>query len=100
MKKVAAAIFAVIVLGAQVVWSATDWPYVKLTQVGAASRFFTYITDAGDGSGRLFAVERSGRIWVIQNNEFADSPFLDISNQVTMSGEGGLLSLVFPTGAG
>ena len=100
MNRVRVTIFALVVLGMQFVRASTDWPYLKLTQVGSASGFFTYITDAGDGSGRLFATERAGRIWIIQNNEFANSPFLDISNKVTTSGEGGLLSLAFPNGSG
>ena len=52
----------------------------------------------GDTS-RLFIVERSGRIRVAVDSGSGyvvqDTPFLDISSQVSTSGEGGLLSIAF-----
>ncbi len=56
----------------------------------------TGIVAANDGSGRLFLVERGGRILVLRDGEVLDEPFLDLSDQVTTSGaEQGLLGLVF-----
>lgn len=57
-----------------------------------------YITDAGDGSGRLFVVEKRGVIRVFPNDPSASSSeiFLDIRGQVDDSGsEEGLLGLAF-----
>ncbi|MBT3338747.1 MAG: glucose dehydrogenase [Anaerolineae bacterium] len=54
------------------------------------------IQNAGDGSGRLFVVERGGRIRVVENNLLLDEPFLDISKKVRTGGsEQGLLGLAF-----
>ena len=51
----------------------------------------------GDGSGRLFVVEREGTIQVFQNDASTSSTttFLDIQSQVDDTGEGGLLGLAF-----
>jgi glucose/arabinose dehydrogenase len=54
------------------------------------------IQNAGDGSGRLFVVERSGRIRVLQNGQLQPLPFLDLSGRVSTTGlEQGLLGLAF-----
>jgi hypothetical protein len=37
---------------------------------------------AGDGSGRLFVVERAGVIWILLNGEKSGTPFLDIRDRV------------------
>lgn len=56
----------------------------------------TYITDAGDNSGRLYVVEQRGRILVIENGKLRNTPFLDIRDLVNTSGnERGLLSVAF-----
>ena len=36
------------------------------------------ITNAGDGSGRLFVVEQKGRIRIIKEGAVNDTPFLDL----------------------
>ncbi len=57
-----------------------------------------YLTHAGDGSGRLFVVEQSGRIWIMQDGERLAEPFADLSSVVTpINGysEQGLLGLAF-----
>ena len=54
------------------------------------------LTNAGDGSGRLFVVEQAGRILIIQNGAVLPAPFLDITDRVGSQGsEQGLLGLVF-----
>ncbi|MDX1410119.1 MAG: PQQ-dependent sugar dehydrogenase, partial [Saprospiraceae bacterium] len=53
------------------------------------------ITGAGDGSGRLFVVEKPGTIRIIENNVVLNDYFLDISSQVEDGGERGLLGLAF-----
>jgi glucose/arabinose dehydrogenase len=54
------------------------------------------IANAGDGSGRLFIVEKGGRIRVVQDGALASMPFLDIADRVGAShSEQGLLGLAF-----
>lgn len=54
------------------------------------------IANAGDGSGRLFLVERAGRIFVLEDGVELQTPFLDISEQVSTTGpEQGLFSVAF-----
>lgn len=56
----------------------------------------TFVTHAGDGSGRLFVIEKPGLIRIIQDGELLDEPFLDIRNVVEDGGnEQGLLGLAF-----
>jgi glucose/arabinose dehydrogenase len=54
------------------------------------------IRNAGDGSGRLFLVQRIGKIDILQDGKLRPDPFLDISNLTNMRGERGLLSMAFP----
>ncbi len=55
------------------------------------------LQNAGDGSNRLFAVERDGRIKVFENQTNVNTTklFLDITDRVTAGGETGLLGLAF-----
>ncbi len=49
-----------------------------------------------DGSGRLFIIEKVGRIRILQDGGLLDQPFLDITDRVRSSGnEQGLLGLAF-----
>jgi uncharacterized repeat protein (TIGR03806 family) len=57
-----------------------------------------FLTHAGDGTGRLFVVEQTGRVRVFPNApQVAQSKvFLDLAGRVTKTtGEGGLLGLAF-----
>ncbi|MEP7040601.1 MAG: PQQ-dependent sugar dehydrogenase [Chloroflexota bacterium] len=54
------------------------------------------VTNAGDGSGRLFVNERSGRIRVVNpDGTIRDRDFVDLSDRVEAGGERGLLGLAF-----
>ncbi len=54
------------------------------------------VRNAGDGSNRLFVIERSGRIRLIDpSNTSTSSIFLDITSLVDTFFEGGLLGLAF-----
>ena len=56
----------------------------------------TSIVAAPDASGRLFVLERSGRIRVVEGRHLQDEPFLDIEDRVTSVGhEQGLLGIAF-----
>jgi glucose/arabinose dehydrogenase len=49
-----------------------------------------------DGSGRLFVIEKVGRIRIIENGQLLEAPFLDISERVGSNGnEQGLLGFAF-----
>ncbi|MEN3331608.1 MAG: hypothetical protein V7641_973 [Blastocatellia bacterium] len=54
-----------------------------------------YLTNAHDGSNRLFIVEQAGRIKVLQPGATAPTVFLDITARVLAGGERGLLGLAF-----
>jgi glucose/arabinose dehydrogenase len=53
------------------------------------------VTNAGDGTNRLFVVEQGGRIRIIDGPTAIASPFLDIQTWVSCCGERGLLGLAF-----
>lgn len=54
------------------------------------------LENAGDGSGRLFVVEQSGVIRILEQGVIRSVPFLDISSWVgSLGNEQGLLGLVF-----
>ena len=75
-----------------------DPAQVRLEEVAAGFDRPLLATHAGDGSGRLFVVEQTGRIWIVAEGERLERPFLDLSARVTpISGysEQGLLGLAF-----
>jgi len=67
----------------------------KVTKIAGNLRSPVYITNAGDGSGRLFIVEQAGRILVLKDGSLLGTPFLDIRSLVASGGERGLLSVAF-----
>ena len=79
--------------------SATSFPDPANYQWMLSAQGFTQpldIQNAGDGSNRLFIVERGGTIRIIENGLVLDEPFLDISKKVRTTGsEQGLLGLAF-----
>jgi len=74
-----------------------DWPAITLTRVVTGLVNPVHVTHAGDGSGRLFVVEKAGRIRIVQDGALLATPFLSIEDRVGSSGfEQGLLSVAFP----
>lgn len=69
---------------------------VSLTSVASGFNSPVEITNAGDGSGRLFVVEQSGTVRIVRNGSVLASPFLNITGIVRSGGEQGLLGLAFP----
>ena len=53
------------------------------------------VTNAGDGSGRLFVVEQAGRVRIISGGTVLAAPFLDLRGQISTGGERGMLGLAF-----
>lgn len=54
-----------------------------------------YMTNAGDGTKRIFIVERAGIIKVVQPGSTTPTDFLNITSLTTTVGERGLLSVAF-----
>ena len=59
-----------------------------------------YLTHAADGTQRLFLLEQTGKIWIIENGQRSSQPFLDVSALISPSAsraysEQGLLGLAF-----
>ncbi|MBX3015020.1 MAG: PQQ-dependent sugar dehydrogenase [Caldilineaceae bacterium] len=55
-----------------------------------------FVTHAGDGSMRLFVVEKAGTIRIVRDGILSERPFLDITDRIRSSGgEQGLLGLAF-----
>jgi glucose/arabinose dehydrogenase len=63
----------------------------SLGNIGDAALLAT----APPNDGRLFVLERQGRIRIFENEQLKTEPFLDISNDIAAGGERGLLGLAF-----
>jgi glucose/arabinose dehydrogenase len=77
--------------------SAITWPAISLSEVIVGLSQPLHIAHAGDGSGRLFIVEKNGRVKVYLNNIY-QGIFLDLHSKASTVSEQGLLSVVFPPG--
>ncbi|MBK5275970.1 MAG: PQQ-dependent sugar dehydrogenase [Desulfuromonadales bacterium] len=72
---------------------------ISLTRVAGGFSQPVAITNAGDGSNRLFVVEQGGTVKIMRNGVVAPAAFLNITSLVTPTGgEQGLLGLAFPPG--
>ena len=70
-------------------------PTIQLEQVVSGLTEPTTVTNAGDGSGRIFIVQETGQILILINGSVLPTPFLDISDLVGQTAEHGLLGLAF-----
>lgn len=69
---------------------------LRLTTIYEGLNEPVYLTHADDDSGRVFIVERAGRIKIGRNGRVFATPFLDITDRVNAEGqEQGLLGLAF-----
>jgi glucose/arabinose dehydrogenase len=72
---------------------------VKLVKVVSGLKSPVLLTNAGDGSHRMFVVEKTGQIDIIKNGILLTSPFLDITSKLSklipFYDERGLLGLAF-----
>jgi glucose/arabinose dehydrogenase len=71
--------------GVAITWSRQATGLVQPTQV----------TSPRDGTGRLFIVEKAGRIRIFVGGRVLATPYLDIRSLVKDDGEGGLFSIAF-----
>jgi uncharacterized protein (TIGR03437 family) len=77
--------------------SAQTQPNIDLVPIATGLSSPVFLTNAHDGSGRLFIVERPGVIRVLLPGatSLLPTPFLDITTKVLLGGERGLLGLAF-----
>ena len=68
---------------------------LPLVVVAAGLQSPVDVVNAGDGSGRLFVVEKPGRVRVVRSGALAAQPFLDIATLVLSGDERGLLGVAF-----
>jgi glucose/arabinose dehydrogenase len=68
---------------------------VPLTPVVSGLDHPVDIVNAGDGSGRLYVVEKPGRIRVVEDGALRTAPLLDLGTLVLTGDERGLLGLAF-----
>lgn len=72
------------------------WPAINYSLVVQGLNRPVHITNAGDGSGRMFIVEQTGRVRIFEGS-LQNKAFLDISDRIKAgTGEEGLLSIAFP----
>lgn len=73
-----------------------QWPQIALASQFQGFNSPVFLTNAGDGSNRLFIVEQGGVIWLRKNGVLLSAPFLNITDRVRKFDEKGLLSIAFP----
>jgi len=74
--------------------NATPRAAVQLVEVARGLTHPLFVTQANDGSGRLFVVEQGGRVRTLRASGLDDEPFLDARSLLdNASGERGLLGL-------
>ena len=69
--------------------------HLALDPVTSGLQSLTQVTNANDGTNRLFVVEQRGDIRVVQGGVVQPGFFLDIRSWVANSGEQGLLGVAF-----
>ena len=70
-------------------------PAVRLQKLPQTFTKPVYLTAAPGDASRLFVVEKTGKIVIVQNGARLAKPFLDITSKVSTGGEQGLLSMAF-----
>ncbi|MBK8618540.1 MAG: PQQ-dependent sugar dehydrogenase [Anaerolineales bacterium] len=66
-----------------------------LSEVASGIAAPVFITNANDGSGRLFILEKVGFIRILKKGVMLSMPFLDVHTIVNSEGERGILALAF-----
>ncbi len=72
---------------------------VRLDPIASGLKAPIILTGAGDGSGRLYIAEQTGKILLLENGVLQSTPFLDLSKKIVklipVYDERGLLGLAF-----
>ncbi len=95
MKIIAVLLLLVISTLAPASFAADGFPPVRPKLVVSGLSSPVGIVNAGDGSGRLFIVERGGRIRIWNGSQILATDFLNVATLISCCGEQGLLGLVF-----
>jgi glucose/arabinose dehydrogenase len=75
--------------------TAVKVPTVRLRLVASGLSQPLGVTTAPGDTKRLFIVEKTGYVRIVQNGKLLARPFLNVSGRVSSGGEQGLLSLAF-----
>lgn len=86
---------AMALIGLSAVFVEGQLPATRLQNRFTGLSLPMFVTHAGDGSGRLFIVERAGVIRVVQPGSNTSTVYLNITPLTTTDGERGLLSIAF-----
>jgi glucose/arabinose dehydrogenase len=71
-------------------------PQLSVTPFASGFGNLTFVTNAGDGSAALYAVEQVGRIDLVTSGSTqGGQTFLDLTDRISSGGERGLLGLAF-----
>jgi glucose/arabinose dehydrogenase len=86
-----------LVIGALLVLTvlAIQAPSIRVVRVAEGLEAPLGIVSPRDGTGRLFVVEKPGRIRIIQDGNLLPDPFIDLRDQINDPVEAGLLGLAF-----
>ena len=87
--------FAVVILIVACAQQPSNAQTVALSQIASGLNNPVALTNARDGSNRLFITEQRGRILILEDGAVRETPFLDIQSLVSCCGERGLLSVAF-----
>jgi glucose/arabinose dehydrogenase len=68
---------------------------LSIEQIASGYPPLTFLTNAADGSGRIFLVQQRGVIVTIDSAGVETGQFMDISDRIRSGGEQGLLGLAF-----
>ena len=93
-----AAIAIALALGVPAATSAAVVPsriHLGLAEVADGLSSPLGVTSARDGSGRLFVIEQTGAVRIVEDGSLRAAAFIDISRSVSHGGEQGLLGLAF-----
>ena len=71
---------------------------VRLVRVRSGLRDAVYVTAAPGQPRRLYVVQQSGTVRIIDRGRLLKKPFLDVSGSIASGGEQGLLGLAFHPG--
>jgi glucose/arabinose dehydrogenase len=94
-RSIALSVFAFAALTAAIPGTAMGATTITLDHIVGGLSSPTQVTNAGDGSNRLFVVEQRGTVRVVQGGVLLPGFFMDIRSKVQFGGERGLLGLAF-----
>lgn len=101
-RSIAGLVAAVAVLATDVVAQDTDGERevsIGLREIASDLAVPVYLTEADDGTGRLFVVDQPGQIRIVEDGQLRDAPYLDLADSLVELDpnydERGLLGLAF-----